>query len=75
MNNLLRHSSGFGMRPARLMITFFILVPIVIAAVLVWQMLKPSTHTVPTPEYWPTNGWRTTAPEAHGFDSAIMAEG
>jgi CubicO group peptidase (beta-lactamase class C family) len=71
MNN----KSRFGLWPAQVMITIFILVPVVIAAVLVWQILKPSTPTVPTPEYWPTNGWHTAAPEAHGFDSAIVAEG
>ena len=30
---------------------------------------------VPTPEYWPTNGWRTSSPEEQGFDSAKLAEG
>lgn len=25
--------------------------------------------------YWPTQGWRTAPPEAHGFDSAKLAEG
>jgi len=31
--------------------------------------------TVPTPTYWPTEGWRTTTPESQGFDSAKLAEG
>jgi CubicO group peptidase (beta-lactamase class C family) len=30
---------------------------------------------VPAPEYWPTNGWRTSTPEEQGFDSAKLAEG
>jgi CubicO group peptidase (beta-lactamase class C family) len=30
---------------------------------------------VPAPEYWPTNGWRTSSPEEQGFDSAKLAEG
>jgi CubicO group peptidase (beta-lactamase class C family) len=30
---------------------------------------------VPTPGYWPTNGWRTSTPEEQGFDSAKLAEG
>lgn len=30
---------------------------------------------VPAPEYWPTNGWRTTPPEEQGFDSGKLAEG
>ncbi len=25
-------------------------------------------------DYWPTAGWRTAAPEAHGVDSAALAE-
>ena len=30
---------------------------------------------VPAPEYWPTNGWRTSSPETQGFDSLKLAEG
>ena len=30
---------------------------------------------VPAPDYWPTNGWRTSSPEAQGFDSAKLAKG
>jgi CubicO group peptidase (beta-lactamase class C family) len=30
---------------------------------------------VPAPEYWPTNGWRTSSPEAQGIDSANLAKG
>ena len=30
---------------------------------------------VPAPEYWPTNGWRTSSPEEQGFDSAKLVEG
>ena len=29
----------------------------------------------PTPAYWPTDGWRTSAPEAQGLDSALLADG
>ncbi len=29
----------------------------------------------PSGEYWPTEGWRSTTPEAEGFDSAKLAEG
>jgi CubicO group peptidase (beta-lactamase class C family) len=28
----------------------------------------------PEPDYWPTDGWRTSTPEEHGFDSAKLAE-
>jgi CubicO group peptidase (beta-lactamase class C family) len=30
---------------------------------------------LPAPDYWPTNGWRTTPPEQQGLDSARLAEG
>ena len=30
---------------------------------------------VPAPDYWPTNGWRTSTPEEQGFDPAKLAEG
>jgi len=30
---------------------------------------------VPAPDYWPTNGWKTSTPEEQGFDSAKLAEG
>lgn len=30
---------------------------------------------VPAPDYWPTNGWRTSSPEEQGFDSAKLAKG
>ncbi len=30
---------------------------------------------VPAPDYWPTDGWRTSSPEEQGFDSARLAQG
>jgi CubicO group peptidase (beta-lactamase class C family) len=30
---------------------------------------------VPAPDYWPTDGWRTSSPEEQGFDSGKLAEG
>ena len=30
---------------------------------------------VPAPDYWPTNGWRTSTPEQQGLDSAKLAQG
>ena len=30
---------------------------------------------LPAPDYWPTNGWRTTTPEQQGLDSAKLAAG
>jgi CubicO group peptidase (beta-lactamase class C family) len=29
----------------------------------------------PSPDYWPTQSWRTATPEAQGFDSAKLADG
>jgi CubicO group peptidase (beta-lactamase class C family) len=31
--------------------------------------------TMPINEFWPTNGWRTSAPEEQGLDSIKLAEG
>jgi CubicO group peptidase (beta-lactamase class C family) len=28
---------------------------------------------VPTPDYWPTNGWKTASPESQGMDSKLLA--
>ncbi len=28
----------------------------------------PASEPVPLPDYWPTQSWRTGAPESHGFD-------
>jgi CubicO group peptidase (beta-lactamase class C family) len=52
-----------------------ILIAVISAIVFAWQAVKRSTPEIPTPDYWPTNGWRTVAPEIHGFDSAITAHG
>lgn len=30
---------------------------------------------VPAPDYWPTDGWRTSSPEEQGFDSVKLTEG
>jgi CubicO group peptidase (beta-lactamase class C family) len=35
---------------------------------------RGSLPAQPVPDYWPTNGWRTTTPEQQGFDSARFAE-
>jgi hypothetical protein len=46
-------------------------------APLVWLAIAgPRTPVrVPTPDYWPTNGWQTSTPEEQGFDSAQLAAG
>lgn len=75
MNMKVHIRKGLLESPIRLVIVILILVTVVIAAVFTWRAVKPSTPEVPAPDYWPTNGWRTSAPETHGFDSAITAEG
>jgi CubicO group peptidase (beta-lactamase class C family) len=32
-------------------------------------------QALPSPDYWPTQAWRTSTPEAQGLDSARLAEG
>jgi CubicO group peptidase (beta-lactamase class C family) len=46
---------------------------VVAALVLITQVRGPGE--VPTPTYWPTEGWLTSTPEQQGFDSAKLAEG
>jgi CubicO group peptidase (beta-lactamase class C family) len=44
---------------------------------LAWFLI-PGLHAPAAPsvsEYWPTDGWRTAAPEQQGFDSVKLAEG
>jgi CubicO group peptidase (beta-lactamase class C family) len=36
---------------------------------------KQASIEVPQASYWPTQGWQTSTPEEHGFDSAKVAEG
>jgi CubicO group peptidase (beta-lactamase class C family) len=51
--------------------------PVAIAAtlalILVPRMRGPERR--PMPDYWPTHGWRRTAPEEQGIDSGKLAEG
>ena len=35
---------------------------------------KSISVQVPQPDYWPTTGWRNSAPEAQGMDSELMAQ-
>jgi len=32
----------------------------------------PASVQAPLPEYWPTNGWRTSAPSAQGVNGAEL---
>lgn len=45
----------------------------VVAIVFIPRLLKPEQSSTQT--YWPTQGWRTSAPEEQGFDSAKLTEG
>lgn len=53
------------------------LLPVAIAAtlalILVQRLRSPERR--PMPDYWPTHGWRSTAPEEQGIDSGKLAEG
>lgn len=74
MNMKTHTRKGFVAPTTRLAIVILILV-VVVAAFFLWRAVKPSAADVPAPDYWPTTGWRTAAPEAHGFDSATIAHG
>jgi len=42
---------------------------------LVWKILIRKSASVPTPDYWPTDGWLSNPPEQQGLDSFRLAEG
>ncbi len=44
----------------------------ILAVVLIPRLIKRNRVTMP--DYWPTQGWRTSTPEEQGFDSAKLAE-
>ena len=49
---------------------------LVLLAVLAYIYLpgRSKLPALPAPDYWPTDGWRTTTPEEQGFDSLKLAE-
>jgi CubicO group peptidase (beta-lactamase class C family) len=62
------------MRKRTIIIGFLaILILVVLAIVLIPRLLKPEQSAMPF--YWPTEDWRTGAPEEQGFDSTKLAEG
>jgi CubicO group peptidase (beta-lactamase class C family) len=62
------------MRNQKLIILFVaVAILVVLAIVFIPRLLKG--NQVSAPDYWPTQGWRTTTPEEQGFDSAKLAEG
>jgi CubicO group peptidase (beta-lactamase class C family) len=74
MNKRLHLSSGLVMSPIRLVIIALILVAVAVAAVFVWQAVKPSASATRAPDYWPTTGWRSSPPEAQGIYSDKLAD-
>ena len=72
MNMKIRAQKRFTVSSIQWMIAALILVAV--AAISIWRVVKPSTPEVPAPGYWPTNGWRSSTPEAQGFDSEKLAE-
>jgi CubicO group peptidase (beta-lactamase class C family) len=52
------------------------IVPVAILAllILVFIPLLSGPEKISTPTYWPTDGWRSSTPEEHGFNSAKLAE-
>jgi hypothetical protein len=58
----------------QLVIVALIVVVLAVAGVFIWRAMKSSTPNIPAPDYWPTTGWRSSTPEAQGFDSDKLAE-
>jgi len=50
-----------------------VVVTLVVFLVVCWVGLA-STVSAQSPEYWPTDGWRTSTPEERGIDSAQLAK-
>ena len=48
------------------------LFPCLVIILVTWAM--PITRADSAPDYWPTEGWRTTTPEQQGIDSALLIE-
>jgi CubicO group peptidase (beta-lactamase class C family) len=74
MNKRLHLSSGLVVSPIQLVIVALTLVAVAVAAIFVWQALQPRASTIHAPDYWPTTGWRSSAPEAQGIDSEKLTE-
>lgn len=47
---------------------------IVVVTVLAINTRHKSASSFPTPDYWPTVGWRTSTPEEQGIDSSKLAD-
>ncbi len=75
MNDKTYSRSGLLASPVRVAVIALLILALAAAAVFVWRSMQPSAPVIPEPDYWPTDGWKTDIPEAHGFDSAIVAKG
>jgi CubicO group peptidase (beta-lactamase class C family) len=73
MNMKVHLGPGFVVSPVRPVIIALILVAVSVAGIFIWRAAKTSTANVPPPDYWPTTGWRSSTPEAQGFDSGKLA--
>jgi CubicO group peptidase (beta-lactamase class C family) len=53
-----------------------LIVPVAVLALLAFVLIPQlqSPEQISSPAYWPTDGWRNSTPEEHGFDSAKLAE-
>jgi hypothetical protein len=52
-----------------------LIVPAAVLALLAFVLIPQlqSPEQISSPAYWPTDGWRNSTPEEHGFDSAKLA--
>src|SRR5512139_2413737 len=64
------------MHPRTILIIIVAAAILALAAVFLIPLFTPSVPPplVRTPDYWPTDEWRTSTPEEQGFDSASLAE-
>lgn len=69
-----QRDSGAG-RLVLVLLAAVVLLAVSAGALYAWQALAPRASGIPEPDYWPTAGWRTSPPEAQGWDSQKMADG
>ncbi len=65
------------MKTKRIVTISLVIFTVFILAGFTWYFMAGlrDTTAVPTPEYWPTEGWKMASPESQGVDSAKLAEG
>jgi CubicO group peptidase (beta-lactamase class C family) len=57
----------------RLVLPVIVIAALAAISLYTWRSLESDTVTTPLPAYWPTAEWRSTSPEAAGFDSVKLA--